>query len=1425
MCMHRGLSVHHKGTVKYCIKNTNDLLTQPPLMDKRQTQTRMKIFSEPEYYPTPSEKVATFDHTASSRSSTNQTKQTHRVRHLLRADIPALIVYLSSPIDPVDYTVFADFFLVYRAFLSPLQLHELLVSRFRWAYIETIARDAPQTSIGEVALVRTFTLLRHSLLNWFLRDFAPNNELRALMLRFLNDDYSAMPKIVRQCVVNLKKVWIAQCKMAWDGIVFEQPATTAEWGSFELRDVDDMAREQKRRSVLSWAAWQREASPTARNDSMLSVYNGGINASKTPQATSEPPRTASMLLYPRDESNMHNTAEQSLPMTAETPTDKGIDSDMAKRRTLVQRMSKVITDVDYPRSPEINRIIPPTPAKKLEFILDSIYIPEDQKQEAEANGVPTTRGTNTANTRASRGLSRSSSLLYRGAVSLLAKWKRNHSREGNITQMTPSKDVSQYEKPEMDTFVKYVISISSLDHENSETNTQLPKFDILSARTIDEVEYLISLEHKLVDEVDAFTSSSVNQDISKTVMNLEPRRPNAYGNSNFTALDNLDLYQTMNTIGRSVISLTNTLQRSNANTVVKTQTELPTEAHQQNTGFPYLSPSFDRRMVRSTTAATISASTSKSIAVFPNEANDEEGANGPQKLIFHESETVTYDAISVVTSQQNGSPLKRQLHDSSDDLIQGANNDSVIRDGSPASSVTYDSDLSATSPGLSNGLSERSEESTPGAVRELIPSLSNKGISKKVSSDNLREFTFEDEEKSVTSSIADAPEVSPTPEIPDDAVSISLSEENTDDEIPDDIPPLRSETINIGTPTSFTSPLVTTKKMVVRPASGRISIMKRRTIHTTPITRGSIGKSPLRRPNTFLKDQDFLDRDNKLFENELQMAKLEETNRRESFTPSVSTSKLFTSVHNSPMKNASPKKITIDDGGRIRLSIAPSMNSIQSGSSLSSSLSIHSPLKNKRINNLREEFQKGDISGMSEYDAAAGNKYVFSPDNDSLNAASPEKDLEQLKNKFLQSNNNSEHISQSSDLGSTPRRDSASTPTKDANDDLNPANLKDIADMPDDSLHDDPVNVAMMKLEGTYKKGADQLKMQSSPDVSNVGKDVALLSLEQVASIPRTPGEKRRSLLIERRRKTIMTIPFTPQTQKSTTAESDSILDKAAMEKIQELMGSYEIEDQNLQISNNQHHIPFILMYDSQSVAEQLTLIEKELLKEIDWKDMLDLNIEYQGPNVTSWLQLLIGNESLSGIDLMVARFNLTVTWIISEISLTQDIKMRRNTIQRFIHVADHCLKFQNYNTLMEIVLALSSTTVQKMIDAWRLIEPGDLLTWEELKNISNLNSNYSSIRQLLSEVNPLIGCIPFIAIYLSDLAINSEKKTWIKEDAIVNYNKFDMNVQIVKHFIQLSQWSKFYAFKPDHELLSKCVYITALTDDEITQLNTGMQL
>lgn len=71
----------------------------------------------------------------------------------------------------------------------------------------------------------------------------------------------------------------------------------------------------------------------------------------------------------------------------------------------------------------------------------------------------------------------------------------------------------------------------------------------------------------------------------------------------------------------------------------------------------------------------------------------------------------------------------------------------------------------------------------------------------------------------------------------------------------------------------------------------------------------------------------------------------------------------------------------------------------------------------------------------------------------------------------------------------------------------------------------------------------------------------------------------------------------------------------------------------------------------------------------------------------------------------------------------------------------------------MQIVLALSSTEVQYFKDSWRLVEPGDMLSWAEMKNLfSSDQDDYKLLRELMDDMDPIKGCLPFLVLYLSDL-------------------------------------------------------------------------
>ncbi|CAI4239075.1 CCT_1a_G0000440.mRNA.1.CDS.1 [Saccharomyces cerevisiae] len=1435
----------------------------------------MEIFSQKDYYPTPSSNVISYESDCLSKPVNS-------------ADLPALIVHLSSPLEGVDYNASADFFLIYRNFITPQDLHDLLIYRFRWCIreITTNAAKAKRRRIGEVALVRTFVLLRHSILNYFVQDFLPNITLRLRLIEFLNDKHiEQYPKIISSCIINLKKNWVHCSKLVWENIELNEPDKLDfdAWLHYSLKDFTQLESLHKRGSRLSIYARQSFASPDFRNQSVLSLYKTS-DVFRLPEKlqssnSSKNQRSPSMLLFPDNTSNVYSKHR-----IAKEPSVDNKSEDMSDSKQKISHLSKVtlvstlMKGVDYPSSYAVDKIMPPTPAKKVEFILNSLYIPEDlNEQSGTLQGTSTTSSLDNNSNSNSRSNTSSMSVLHRSAIGLLAKWMKNHNRHDSSNDkkfMSAIKPANQ--KPEMDAFVKCVVSISSLNRKSSKEeeeeflNSDSSKFDILSARTIDEVESLLHLQNQLIEKVQTHSNNNrgptVNVDCERRehIHDIKILQQNSFkpSNDNFSAMDNLDLYQTVSSIAQSVISLTNTLNKQLQNN----------ESNMQP------SPSYDalqRRKVKSLTTAYYNkmhgSYSAESMRLFDKDnSSSRTDENGPQRLLFHETDKTNSEAIPNMTPRRKNhsqsqksmtsSPLKNVLPDLKE---SSPLNDS--REDTESITYSYDSELSSSSPPRDT-VTKKSRK-----VRNIVNNTDSPTLKTKTGFLNLREFTFEDTksldekkgtidglEKNYDNKENQESEYESTKKL-DNSLDASSEANNYD----------------ITTRKKHSSCNHKIKQAVVRPASGRISISRVQSIAITPTKELSIVDPEQNKSNSVIEEISEIEPLN--LEYNKKSALYSDTS---STVISISTSKLFESAQNSPIKQTQnpqrefPNGTSVSETNRIRLSIAPTiesvvsdLNSITTGSTVETfETSRDSPVPHQRIINLREEYQRGNqdiISNTSSLHElktidlsdsnndlespsthAKNNKYFFSPDDGSIDVASPMKNVEELKSKFLknESETNSNisgsvltmddiDINDTSSVRNTRRANSESAFTGS----LNKKNLNEIANMLDDSISDDPITVALMKLEGTYEKIPEKPENTKSSDAigiktSKLADEVEMLNLNNLPSFQNSPAEKRKSLLIERRRQTIMNIPFTPdQSEKEGfTSSSPEKIDVSAnvdvavqAAQIQELIGQYRIHDSRLMISNNESHVPFILMYDSLSVAQQMTLIEKEILGEIDWKDLLDLKMKHEGPQVISWLQLLVRNETLSGIDLAISRFNLTVDWIISEILLTKSSKMKRNVIQRFIHVADHCRTFQNFNTLMEIILALSSSVVQKFTDAWRLIEPGDLLTWEELKKIPSLDRNYSTIRNLLNSVNPLVGCVPFIVVYLSDLSANAEKKDWILEDKVVNYNKFDTNVQIVKNFIQRVQWSKFYTFKVNHELLSKCVYISTLTQEEINELST----
>lgn len=251
------------------------------------------------------------------------------------------------------------------------------------------------------------------------------------------------------------------------------------------------------------------------------------------------------------------------------------------------------------------------------------------------------------------------------------------------------------------------------------------------------------------------------------------------------------------------------------------------------------------------------------------------------------------------------------------------------------------------------------------------------------------------------------------------------------------------------------------------------------------------------------------------------------------------------------------------------------------------------------------------------------------------------------------------------------------------------------------------------------------------------------------------------------------------------------------------------------------NHTPFILNFSPQMLCQHLTLVERDALAEIDWKDLVQLKWNKKLVPIQSWLGLLV-EKNVRGVEIVISRFNLVVNWVKSEILLTRSFRERCKTIVHFIDMAYEAKEIQNYATMMQIILALDSVIVQKLNKTWEAVPATHKAKLAAMGEIISPLKNFKNLRMELNSIDPTHGCIPFVGIYLSDLVFNGELPDFVEAadaqggSGLINFHKFHICASITKSLLQFVEWSRNYHYQPNQDLLAKCLYIHSLTAEEM---------
>ena len=179
-------------------------------------------------------------------------------------------------------------------------------------------------------------------------------------------------------------------------------------------------------------------------------------------------------------------------------------------------------------------------------------------------------------------------------------------------------------------------------------------------------------------------------------------------------------------------------------------------------------------------------------------------------------------------------------------------------------------------------------------------------------------------------------------------------------------------------------------------------------------------------------------------------------------------------------------------------------------------------------------------------------------------------------------------------------------------------------------------------------------------------------------------------------------------------------------------------------VSTSSGHLPWILAYDSELVAEQMTLVEKAALSEIDWSDLVNMRWDSSATIMLNWVDFLSAGDH-KGIDLVITRFNIMVKWTLSEIVLTHNIHERAQTIMKFIHLAANARRLHNYATMLQITIALSSSDCSRLKKTWDLVHPPEKSLLKNMEALIQPLRNFHDLRVEMETADLTEGCIPFV--------------------------------------------------------------------------------
>uniref|UniRef100_A0A8C1AYG9 Ras protein-specific guanine nucleotide-releasing factor 2a n=1 Tax=Cyprinus carpio carpio TaxID=630221 RepID=A0A8C1AYG9_CYPCA len=239
--------------------------------------------------------------------------------------------------------------------------------------------------------------------------------------------------------------------------------------------------------------------------------------------------------------------------------------------------------------------------------------------------------------------------------------------------------------------------------------------------------------------------------------------------------------------------------------------------------------------------------------------------------------------------------------------------------------------------------------------------------------------------------------------------------------------------------------------------------------------------------------------------------------------------------------------------------------------------------------------------------------------------------------------------------------------------------------------------------------------------------------------------------------------------------------ERKAAANILSALSQEEQDDSQLKIEDIVHmsDCPRVECFESLSVmelAEQITLLDHIVFWNIPYECFT-----FQG---VSWSRLDENRQKRK--DSIHYEDQSMSNLVASQIMAHADVSSRAACIEKWLAVADICRCLNNYNGVLEITSALNRSAIYRLKKTWAKVCKQTKALMDRLQKIVSSEGRFKNLRETLKNCNP--PCVPYLGMYLTDLAFIEEGTPNFTEEGLVNFSKMRMISHIIREIRQFQQ-------------------------------------